>query len=139
MFEAIKPELIQLVIDALAILVGVVAFIGIPFVIAAIYKSEFIKRHQRLLYFAGDLLEDTITRVAFTEVDLDKYEEQVDQRETEGKPYIDARMLYVLDNVSKKLEELGMPLNLEILHDRAEAVYQALKQGGEDERLPETD
>ncbi len=113
--------------DALALLV-VFAFVA---VMAALYlglsafrKTEFYKQHKTVLDLVDGRITDLIFLLEFGEVDLTEYELKADERAEADLPYIDPRMLYLLDQAQKWVKDkLGVELDVDELLARAEHIF----------------
>ena len=127
MIDIITPELLNILFSALAILIGLVVAIGLPVVMKAIRDNELVKKYDGVLDIAGHILQSAITNLFYSDVDMTEWEQREEQRENAGLPYIDARMLYILDRVQNSMARDGINLDFETLHDLAEEIYQALK------------
>ena len=117
-------DIASLVVTILIVVVGVVA----AFALAAFRNSELYRTNADKLDLLAEYAANWIFLAQFGEIDLTEWEAKSVARVDEGLPYVDPRMLFVIDQLGKQAnEKLGLHLNALELLAIAERKYQELK------------
>lgn len=130
LLELFKGDIASLVVVILLIVVGVAA----TFALNAIRNSDFYQTNKQKLDLLAEYAVNWIFLAEFGEVDLTEYNAKAVARVDEGLPYVDPRMLFVIDKLGEQASnKLGLKLNALELLALAERRYQELKH---DENSP---
>lgn len=117
--------------DAVALIVTVgfvFALVVLWRVHAAIVATEFYKKYKEVWDLVDDKLADLIFLVEFGDVDLEPWREKAKQRELAGEPYVDPRMLFVVDKVQADVSSrYGIDIDFLSLYARATHIFDEVK------------
>lgn len=117
-------DVASLLVTIVIVVVGVVASAAL----LAFRNSDLYKTNKDKLDLLAEYAANWVFLAEFGDVDLTEYQKKSDERVKEGLPYVDARMLYVIDQLGKQAnEKLGLHLSLLELLAIAERKYQTLK------------
>lgn len=95
--------------------------------LTAFRNSDLYKANKDKLDLLAEYAANWIFLAEFGTVDLTEWEAKAAERVAQGLPYVDPRMLFVIDQLGKQAnEKLGLNLNLLELLAIAERKYQEL-------------
>jgi hypothetical protein len=118
-----KGDLASLLVTIVIVVVGVAA----TFALAAFRKSDLYQANKDKLDLLAEYAANWIFLAEFGDVDLTEYEAKRAERVEAGLPDVDARMLFVIDQLGKQANErFGLTLNPLELLALAERKYQEL-------------
>ncbi|KKN43483.1 hypothetical protein LCGC14_0702740 [marine sediment metagenome] len=93
-----------------------------------IRSTEAYRRYGMVITQLDDVIWGAIMAAKGDAINMTFWEDHEDQRMQNGEPYIDARMLYVIDVAERWVATQGITIDFGELFTRAEGAYQALKE-----------
>ena len=125
-------DLFEFIVSVMSLVIVLVAV----FSVRIFRLREKYDRYEKQIKIVLDYAPDLFLRLAFPEVDdevlaleLEKYEEIANQRVADGLSWVDPRMLYAIDRLELALPE-GWQVDFNVVLDRAETLYQKMKEAG---------
>jgi len=105
----------------------IVALIVGMFLLNAWRRSSYAEQYAGTLDLLTDILWAAMAAAEGDTMDLTPYLEEVERRAAEGLPYIDHRMLYVMDMGERWLASQGYTIDAEELLTRAQGLFNLIK------------
>lgn len=125
MFSVFAPELLAIITGiAILLITGVIVFYNVN-ILPRIQASEFFKRYEVLMSTVYQVVSDTVLRIASTDEDLTRFEEQA--RET-GRDVRLVAAMYYIDRYTTNT--LGLQIDEEYIISMVEARLAELKNNG---------
>jgi len=93
-----------------------------------IRSTEAYRRYGMVITQLDDVIWGAIMAAKGDAINMTFWDDLEDKREQNGEPYIDARMLYVIDVAERWVATQGITIDFDGLFTRAEGTYQALKE-----------
>ena len=97
-------------------------------IVLSVRQTETYKRFAPFLDLLDEVIAGAIANAAGAE--LGRFEHMATVREEQGLPFIDPRMLYVINKVELWVEKNGFPIDLVDIHDRAQHIFDLMKKEG---------